>query len=124
MMNVAPPDGLGERGRTLWDAITSEVEFRADERPILEDACRATDRIVEMRAAMESAAIVTKGSMGQTVVHPLIAEIRAHEAHVSQLLSKLKISDAAEPTGSVSARSTKAREAANAKWLTPHGKAS
>lgn len=120
----AVPDGLGEHGLALWKAITADLELRADEVSILDDACRTADRIAQMRDELQGAPMTTTGSMGQIVVHPLVAELRSHEAHKSQLMAKLKIVEGASISTQTGERSSSAREAARAKWQTPHGKAS
>lgn len=116
------PQGLGPAGIKLWNSIIGKYVLRADELMTLESACRATDRI----AAMEderNGAIMAVGSMGQDVVHPLIAEIRAHEAQVGAMLAKLKLpDDPANPAAGQESRSTQARDAANSRWAAAHGK--
>ena len=61
---------------------------------------------------------LTTGSMGQDVIHPLIAEMRAHEAHLSTQLAKLKLPD--DPAGV--SEPNQHRSAAQSKWSAAHGK--
>lgn len=123
MSKTAAPKGLKPTGAALWRKITNVYELRSDELVTLESACRATDRIVSMRDELGDQVTAT-GSTGQIVVHPLIAEIRAHEAQVTSLLTRLKLPD--EPAGdgaseASGARSTSARAAAQSRWGTAHG---
>lgn len=112
------PSGLNPEGSALWASITDTYDLRADELHTLESACRATDRIVTMRTVLDQSHMMVKGSMGQDVVHPLVAEVRAHEAQVAGLLAKLKLPDDGTASSSEGEKSTKARAAANARWQT------
>ena len=112
------PDGLADAGVKLWTDVTGKYTLRADELMTLDAACRAADRI----AAMESeraGAVTSTGSMGQLIVHPLIPEIRAHEAQVASLLARLKLPDDGE--GAVVSQQ---RAAAQSRWASAHGAAS
>lgn len=117
------PKGLKPAGAGLWRDVTSKYVLRSDERMVLEKACRAVDRIVAMEAELGDAVTAT-GSMGQIVVHPLIAEVRAHEAQVASLLRSLKLPDEPAEGGAVpESRSTQARAAAQSRWGIAHGSA-
>lgn len=112
------PAGLGVAGAKLWRDVTGKYELRADEIVILESACAARDRVAAMEAERGDAVTAT-GSMGQLVVHPLIGEIRAHEAQIAGLLAKLKLPD----DGGVEQPSQQ-RAAAQSRWASAHGAAS
>ena len=113
------PKGLRE-GATLWRAITGEYTLRPDELVWLEQACRAQDRIAEMREARGSALTAT-GSMGQLIAHPLLQEERAHEAQIAALLARLKLPDLAGENAGEKPRSVQARNAAQSRWAAAHG---
>lgn len=110
------PTGLSKAGSSLWRSVTKKYELRTDELVILESACKATDRIDAMETA-RAGAVVSLGSMGQVVVHPLVVEIRTHESQVAGLLARLKLPD--EPGGT--AQVNQHRSAANSKWAAAHG---
>lgn len=114
---LGAPSGLGDSGMQLWADIagTGAYVLRPDELRILEAACRAADRIAAMELERGDA-VVSSGSMGQLVVHPLIAEIRATEAQLAGLLTKLKIPDA-DGGEQVSQQ----RAAAQSRWAAAHG---
>lgn len=115
-MSHTAPDGLGVSGQRLWDGIAGEgkYELRADELQVLEDACRESDLIATLHAGLVGEPLLMRGSQGQDVAHPLIAELRQHRATVASLLRGLKLPDI---DGSVAeARSTQARAAANTRW--------
>lgn len=115
---VPGPVGLGASGTALWQSIAGSYVLRPDEKVTLEAACRASDRIAAMRTELGDT-IMTTGSMGQDVVHPLIAEIRAHEVQVAGLLAKLKLPDEAG-----SEQVSQQRAAAQSRWASAHGAAS
>lgn len=112
------PEGLDDSGSKMWSDVTGKYTLRADELVVLEAACRAADRIVIMRAELDGD-VVTTGSMGQIVVHPLIPAILSHEAQVASLLAKLKLPD--EAGGE---QVSQQRAAAQSRWASAHGAAS
>lgn len=113
------PDGLGVSGSRLWAEIAGPGKYvlRPDELRTLEAACRATDRIAAMELERDGK-VTALGSMGQVVVHPLVAEIRATEAQVASLLAKLKLPD--EDAGE---QVSQQRAAAQSRWAQAHGAA-
>ena len=122
MVKVIAPKGLRTAGTSLWGDVTSKYELRVDERVVLEKACRASDRLVMMEDELGRSDLMTTGSTGQPVVHPLVAEIRAHEALVASLLGKIRLPD--DPAGAGNAagdRSASARQAAQSRWASAHG---
>lgn len=114
------PEGLSQKTGAWWRKVTADYVMRPDELVVLEKACRAMDRVATMEAELGSAVTAT-GSMGQVVVHPLIPEIRAHEAQIKTLLQSLKLPDL--ESGAVEEpRSTQARAAAQSRWSLHHGR--
>lgn len=116
MTKPKSPAGLDVAGRRLWSDVTGKYTLRSDELVTLEAACRASDRVVAMEAERDGA-IMTSGSMGQPIVHPLIAEVRAHEAQITSMLAKLKL-----PDDSGMAQVSQQRAAAQSRWASAHGK--
>lgn len=108
------PSHLGPAARRLWREINGTYELRPDELRILEDACREMDVIdfLEDQRRDENFELMIRGSQGQMVMNPVLAELRQHRGALRQLLSQLKLPDEA---GGES-RSSQAREAANARW--------
>jgi hypothetical protein len=107
------PEGLGKAGRDLWLSVAGKYELRPDERATLLGAARAADMISDLRAAWEADGrpMLTKGSMGQDVIHPLIGELRTQEAQKASLLARLKL-----PDDSAGAPANQNRDAANSSW--------
>src|SRR5690349_16945692 len=87
------PVGLSRRARALWVSTTERYDLRDDELRILEDACREVGLIDQMESAIESADLMSVGSMGQPVVNPLLAEVRQHRNVLAALLRHLKLPD-------------------------------
>lgn len=112
------PKGLDESGLRLWNAVVGEYNLRIDELRILEDASREADLIEQLRQGLAGEPLTVRGSMGQTVTHPLITEVRQHRATLAALLGKLKLSDGQNAEGAGTTRATTARAAANARWQT------
>lgn len=109
------PAGLGAAGKALWADVTGKYELRVDELRVLESAAFEADLIAGMQAGMAEAPLMVKGSMGQTVVNPLLSELRQHRATFAALLRQLKLPDD-ESTDQGGALSAKNRAAANARW--------
>lgn len=123
MSKPAAPKGLNADGARLWREMVGKYVFRIDELVLLERACRAADRIAEMEAELAEGGVTSRGSMGQTVVHPLIPEIRAHSALVASLVKQLGVPD--DPAGEApvaTSRSAAARKAAQSRWGQAYGK--
>lgn len=119
--SAAAPKGIGPSGRALWNSIAKIYDLRPDEKRILTDACREADLIAQMDTDYKKSTLMVKGSMGQPVVNPLVAELRQHRGVLARLLAQLKLpdQDPAESNGEATpTRSTNARAAANARWAT------
>lgn len=112
---LGAPVGLADAGSLLWSDVTGKYTLRADELRTLEAACRAADRVAAMEFVRDGA-VTSTGSMGQLIVHPLIPEIRAHEAQVASLLAKLKL-----PDDQVGEQVSQHRSAAQSRWASAHG---
>lgn len=116
---IKRPNKLRARSRRLWDAVTGTYQLRADELVVLEDACREVDIVDRLERELDGADHVVKGSMGQPVANPLLAELRQHRAVVQRLLASLKLPDGPGEQGAGSSggeRSASARAAAEARW--------
>ena len=107
------PKTLDADGRVMWQSIASKYELRPDELHRLEAACRTADMIakLEERWAEMGYPMVTSGSMGQEVIHPIIGELRAQRAALNTKLIALKLPDL-----DAGAETNQNREAATASW--------
>lgn len=108
-----PPTALQDAGKALWSEVVGAYELRSDERVVLERACKTADRLalVEREWIAQGQPFLTKGSMGQEVMHPLFSEQQKLEAHQASLLARLKL-----PDDSSGAAANQNRDAANASW--------
>jgi hypothetical protein len=120
--NPAPPDDLGAAGRELHDRLTAGIVFRPDEWAVVVLACRTADTLAVLAEAMDGQPLLTTGSTGQPVVHPLILELRAQRDALARLLSRIPLPDDDEDEASEARRrrSAAASRAAKARW---HGSA-
>ena len=89
------PSGLGDAGKKLWRSIDDVFDF--GEKPgkvqLLTQACRVADIIAELYEAADEAPLTVRGSMGQPVISPFIAEARVQRALLAQLLGRLGLPD-------------------------------
>lgn len=114
-----PPAGLAKDGRkdgpgrALWKQIVTSGKYvlRPDELRILEDACRMYDRADDLEKQARDRPSTVRGSTGQPVINPLLAEERQCRIAAAQLLKQLKLPDeAAGP------ELNQQREAGKARW--------
>ena len=94
-----PPEGCGERGRDLWEAVVAEFELDPRERGLLGAAARTADELALIEEALAGAGLMTTGSTGQPVATRLLNEVRAHRRLLAQLLADLHL-PAEVPAGS------------------------
>lgn len=90
------PVGLQKPGKGLWRKITAEFELEndPDKAELLFQACKTADQIAELDEAAAEAPLTVKGSMGQPVISPFIAEARVQRALLAQLLARLNFEQA------------------------------
>jgi hypothetical protein len=96
MTDLPEPGDLGPGGAALWADLALRFAFDPHELPALTEACRLTDEIAALRAALtKDGRALVRGSMGQDVAQPLYAEVRAHVALRHKLLTSLGVDEAA-----------------------------
>lgn len=85
------PNGLGTEGSKLWREIVGAFDLTEEpyKRRILFDACKTADLIDLLDTAMADEPLTAKGSMGQLVIHPLIAQSQSARTQLAQLLTRL-----------------------------------
>ena len=113
------PMGLGSRGKRFWNSVVEVYELRPDELFVLEDACHEADMVARLEAESQEATLTAAGSMGQLVAHPVIIELRQHRSTFARLVKQLNLPD--EPGGQKKDASSRARDAANARWSVVSG---
>jgi hypothetical protein len=108
------PAGLGAAGRGLWRRVLDEFDLNGAERELLVEACRTSDVLAAIDAALAGARLTVEGSTGQPRPHPLLAEARAQRRVLDQLVRALALPLPSERVGR--RRSPTARENALARW--------
>ena len=111
------PATLDSAGNALWADVVGKYDLRVDELAVLEAACKTADMIatLDKEWAALGKPFLTRGSMGQDVIHPLIGERRAQQAAQAALFRQLKLPDDATASGS-----NQQRAAAQSRWA-QHG---
>jgi hypothetical protein len=115
----APAD-LARAGKSLWVSIAGKYALRPDEITRLHAACRTADMVADLEKAWAELGrpYLTRGSMGQDVIHPLIGELRVQRAALDGALVRLKLPDDSGDEPEVNQQ----RDAANSKWATGRGR--
>jgi len=92
------PTGLAQRGQrewaNIWSAGAGWLQPHRDYHWI-EQIARAYDEIQEYRRLIKADGRVQRGSQGQPVAHPLIAEVRRLEDRIDKNLAELGLSPTA-----------------------------
>lgn len=117
MINLV--EDLGPSGARLVENITSEFDFSSEpaKQALLLRAARTTDRIAQLEEAAAQSPLMVKGSQGQQVISPLIAEARAQTSLLDRLLKSLGLPDSDESTAAkAEQRQRQARKAAQTRW--------
>ena len=110
---------LQEPGQEFLDSVLAEFDFTGEpgKLAILERAARTTDRIAQLEEAAAQAPLMVKGSQGQQVISPLIAEARAQTSLLEKLIKSLGLPATDEEALEKREKRTRAaRKAANARW--------
>ncbi len=94
-----------------------DFEPNLSEIELLTEAARTVDRCEVLETALRDQPLTTAGSRGQTVAHPLLAELRSERTLLSRLLSQLAIPHADnEHTWDGLTASERSRRAARIRW--------
>lgn len=110
---------FGPAGTRLVETITSEFDFSLEpaKLAILARCARTADTIAALEAEAATQPLTAKGSMGQEVISPLIAEARAQTSLLDRLLKSLQLPDSDEDTAAkAEQRRRQARKAAQTRW--------
>jgi hypothetical protein len=105
------PAGLGAAGGKLWRSTVEVFDFTDEPHKlqILTQACRVADIVAELDEAADEAPLTVKGSMGQVVISPFIAEARAQRALLAQLIGRLGLPDTDEVQAEQAAKLSRTR---------------
>jgi hypothetical protein len=111
------PAGLGPVGKSLWKSMHDEFDFAEEPHKlqILAQTCRVADIVAELDEAADEAPLTVKGSMGQLVISPFIAEARVQRAVLAQLIGRLGLPDTDEVQAEQVAKLSRTRRYAGAR---------
>jgi hypothetical protein len=90
------PAGLKTRGKQVWRELHAVYSFddAPEKRITLEESCRTADVVVRLQAIVDNAEdLRVKGSNGQPVAMPEIAELRQYRALLTTLMRALTLPD-------------------------------
>ncbi len=93
------PAGLKAAGTRLWDAVNAEFDLEAEPHKVelLTQACRTTDVIARLQRVVDTTEdLRVRGSQGQPVSIPELAELRQYRALLAQLMGRLGLPDTDE----------------------------
>ena len=93
MTRPRAPEGLEQAGKRLWRAVTGELELAAHEQELLRQACATADLIAAASAVLAGGDMVSEGSMGQPVGHPMIAVVADQRRLLAMLLRAVTAPD-------------------------------
>jgi hypothetical protein len=92
------PKGYKAAGQKLWRTVNAIFEL--DEEPhkveLLTQACRVADIVAELDRAAVKAPLTVRGSAGQQVISPQLAEARFQRGLLATLLGRLGLPDTDE----------------------------
>lgn len=108
------PSGLGVAGRRFWRSMVGVYEFSPAELEVLRQACRVVDVLARVDEALAADDVVSYGSRGQPVRHPLLEPSADQRALLDQLLRSLALPMPDEVEGS--RRAPQQQAAAQARW--------
>lgn len=109
----------GPAGARLVESITATFDFSEEpgKLAILARCARTADTIAALEAEAATQPLTAKGSMGQEVISPLIAEARAQTSLLDKLLKSLGLPESDEETAAkAEQRQRQARKAAQTRW--------
>jgi hypothetical protein len=111
-MSPQAPHDLAERGAAFWREVVGAYDLRPDERELLGEACRALDRLDELREAVKTGGLVVTDSRGRVALHPAAVEERQVRNVLRLTLAQLALPDESGDD----AKAHRARAAADARW--------
>ena len=94
MTRPQAPKNLGPAGSRLWKSVVSALELREDELVLFRDACRITDSVEALQAAVErDGVLVNSAKTGELVPHPGLVEARQQRIVLARMLATLRFPD-------------------------------
>lgn len=113
------PTGLRARGKRLWRELHDSADFSdcPETRLVAEEACYLADEVDRQRKLIRAAGTDTRvrGSQGQPVSMPEIADLQRNQGILLSLLKSLRLPDEDGGDGKLT-RSQVGKKAAEARW--------
>ncbi|GGA72533.1 hypothetical protein GCM10011490_24130 [Pseudoclavibacter endophyticus] len=109
----APP-GLSAAAQKVWRETLQVYDLDEHEYPTLEAACRELTLVARIEDVLKDSKLIVRGSMGQEVANPLLAEVRQHRAAYIAFMKALRLPEGEQ--AEESPRTEAARKAAQARW--------
>lgn len=113
------PTGLRARGKRLWRELHESADFSdcPETRLVAEEACYLADEIARQRTLIRQSGADTRvrGSQGQPVSMPEIADLQRNQGILLSLLKSLRLPEEDGGDGKLS-RSQVGKIAADARW--------
>jgi hypothetical protein len=88
------PEGLSDRGSTLWASLLEQHPAMSDaDQQVALEACRTADLIDRLERICLTSEPVIENERGALVTHPAIVEVRQQRQTLKQLVAALRLPD-------------------------------
>lgn len=89
-MTEKAPAGLREAGKRLWRSVTTDYELDEHEARLLLEACRTTDLLDQLDAAVRRDGAMLDSPQG-VKAHPAAVEARQQRIALARLIAALRL---------------------------------
>jgi P27 family predicted phage terminase small subunit len=93
----SPPEHLQSAGRALWSSTLTEWELESADLVVLATACECADRLVQIRAALDTDGIILTDPSGRKRSHPLMAAESQTQNTLLRAWNQLGLDDSEPP---------------------------
>lgn len=115
-MNVMPLR-IDEASKQFWRRITSQYSLGPDEGAMLNEIVKEMTIINRLQFEIDRSGLTSLGSYGQSVVNPMLIEIRQHRGILTRLMKGLELPESDEQSSTRKARvSAINRENVKKRW--------
>jgi len=111
-----PTPGENLRARLAAEYNRNGYEPDGREAELIDRACSTADAMAALELVLDADGPTTKGSRGQTVLHPAVSELRQQKLVLLRLLGALDFGAAADEQPRSDLASQRGRRAAQARW--------
>lgn len=115
--NPRIPPKLGSAGTALWKSVMAKYQdLDPRELALLGHACRQTDLVARLEAALDADGLHVTGAAGQVRLNAIVSELRQARLAVGRLLGDLELPSAREQSTGLTSAGVRSRRAANRRW--------